>query len=138
MTEDETVNGPKIAAQILSRMPPALQKRLMQSINARDTKLAASISQNMVVFEDLATLTPQSIQVLIKNIDHLDLVNSLRQASAKARTALLENMSERRRQVVLEDYSARTTTSSEEIEAAQKRIVSKMDELLTAGLIRSL
>lgn len=137
MSKDETVNGPKIAAQILSRMSAGHQSKLMQAIEGKDSKIAKEIKKNLVRFEDIADLTEQSVQLLIKNIDHRDLVVSLKTASEKVKRALFANMSERKRQVVEEDFSVLPPIKLGEIEESQRRITAKMDELITAGTIRS-
>lgn len=138
MSEDETVNGPKIAAQILARMSPAHQAKLMERINAKDAKIAGEIKKNIITYADIADLTSQGVQVLIKHVEHRDLVVSLKTASEKVKKALMENMSGRKKQVVDEDFAALPPTKLSEIEEAQKRIAVKMDELITAGSIRSL
>ncbi|MCO6432664.1 MAG: hypothetical protein J5J00_17565 [Deltaproteobacteria bacterium] len=137
MTEDEKVDGPKIAAQILSRMPSSHREKLMKAIALSDPNAAKKIATNIVTFDDIAELTSQSIQVLIKEVDHYDLVVSLKLAKENVKAALFANMSARKKQVVEEDFTTLPPKKISEVEEAQKRITSKMDQLKTAGLIRS-
>jgi len=137
MGKDEAVNGPKVAARILSRMSPSDQSRLLAQIKQRDLKLANAICQNISVFDDIADLQSQSVQLLIKAVEHNDLVLALKIAADKVKKVLFENMSERKRKVVEEDFAALPPTKISEVEESQRRILIKLDEFRTAGLIRA-
>jgi flagellar motor switch protein FliG len=137
MSKDEVVNGPKIAAAILSRMSSSHQAKLMDAIKAKDKKIAQEITKNIITYEDISELTDQGVQILVKSVEHKDLVVSLKTASEKVKIALYRNMSQRKKQVVEEDFSALPPTKLSEIEESHKRIVAKMDELITLGLIHT-
>ena len=136
MSKDEPVDGPKTAARIISRMAPSEQTRIVSAIRAKDARLAAAITDNLLTFEDIAELTPQSIQILVKAVEHRDLIISLKSASENIKKTLFANMAERKRQIVQEDFAALPPIKISEVEEAQRRIVIKMDELRTVGLIR--
>lgn len=138
MSKDEAVNGPKIAAAILARMPAAHKEKLMAAIKAKDQKIAVEIDKSLITYENIAELTEQSVQILVKYVEHKDLVLSLKTAPENIKQILFKNMSSRKKQVVDEDFAALPPTKLSEIEEAQRRIAVKMDELLTAGLIRSI
>jgi flagellar motor switch protein FliG len=138
MGKDEPVNGPQVAAKILSRMSSEQQQKLLAAISNKDKTLAKKIHQNISTFEDIAELTAQGVQILVKAVEHDDLVRSLKTASSQVKKILFSNMSERKRTVVEQDFELLTNLKNSEIEAAQIRIVGKMDELKTAGLIRSI
>ncbi len=138
MTEDEKVDGPKVAAAILNRMNPADKERLMSAIKGKAPLVAKKIEQNVLAFQDIATLAPQGIQLLIKEISHEDLVHSLKAAEVEVKEALLSNMSQRKRASVEEDLaSVSANPNSHEAQEAQRNIIRKLDELRTKGLIRS-
>jgi len=136
-TKDEEVDGPRVAARIIDAMPASNKERLVRAIKAADPQIALKIEANLTTFEDIATLFPQGIQTLIKEVDHKDLVVSLKKASEKVKTALFENMSERKRTTVQEDFATLPQMPLSEVQDAQARITKKLDELRTAGLIRS-
>jgi flagellar motor switch protein FliG len=87
-SKDETVDGPKIAAQILNRMRTPNKERILQQIATSDPHLAQKISDNVFSFEDIADLMPQGAQLLIKEIEHKDLIVSLKSASDKVKNIL--------------------------------------------------
>ena len=109
----------------------------MKSIESRDKKIAALINKNLISYENISELTSQGVQILIKNIEHKDLVLSLKTASEEVKLALLSNMSERKKIVVEDDFMALPPSKLSEVEESQRRIALKMDELITSGQIRS-
>jgi flagellar motor switch protein FliG len=135
--DGESVNGPKVAADILSRMKPAVQARLQRAIEAVDPAIAQKIADNIIRFDSIIELNTKGLQVLLKEIPHQDLVLSLKTASQTVKDILFNNMSERKQTMVREDLAALPPTRLSEIEQAQRRIVLKMDELRTSGAIRT-
>lgn len=136
-SRDEKVDGAKIAAQILSSMKSAHKEKLVNAIQRADPTIAAKIQEKMLRFDDIAELTPPGVQLLIKEVQHSDLVLSLKTAGPAVKEVLFKNMSERKRQTINEDLAALPPTKLSDIEEAQMRIARKLDELRTAGLAKS-
>jgi flagellar motor switch protein FliG len=134
---DERVNGAKIAAQIIRRMKGDNRSRLMQSIEQSDPAISMKIKSNMFSFDEIAQLAPQSVQLLMKEVAHNDLVLSLKLASPEVKDVIFQNLSERKRAMLAEDLSTLPPTRKTEVESAQERILLKLDELRTKGTIRS-
>jgi flagellar motor switch protein FliG len=135
--DDEAVDGPKVAADILSRMKPAVQARLQKAIEAVDPAIAQKIADNIIRFDSIIELNTKGLQVLLKEIPHQDLVLSLKTASQTVKDILFNNMSERKQTMVREDLAALPPTRLFDFGQAQRRIVMKMDELRTSGAIRT-
>ncbi|NLF25068.1 MAG: hypothetical protein GX589_05350 [Deltaproteobacteria bacterium] len=135
MSDDERVAGAKIAAKILNSMPAAKKKQLLEAIREKSAETYRQIEENILEFEDIVEIEERGVQLLIKEIEHRDLVLSLKLASTAVKAALFKGMSQNKAKVVKEDFEALPPTPRAEVEAAQKRIVLKIDELRTAGLI---
>ena len=137
MSHDEEINGARIAAQILNRMNGAHKERLKKAIEAKNPEIASKIEENLWNFDDVADLTPQGVQALMTSVEQTDVVLAMKGASIKARSTLLSNMSERKRQMVMDDLQALPQVRLSEVEAAQRRLLEKMEELRTSGAIRT-
>lgn len=135
---DEFVDGPKTAAKILARLSPSHQQRLINSIKKHSPELAIKITANILTYDDIASLTSQSIQLLIKETNHQDLVVSLKLAKEEVKNALYSNMTERKRKVVEDDLALLPPMRISEVEESQRKILVKLEELRTAGLVRSI
>lgn len=73
MSKDESVDGPKIAADIINRMSGE-KERIVRAISQKAPSLAQKIEDNLINFEKIGELTPQGVQTLMHNVNSLDLV----------------------------------------------------------------
>ena len=136
-SKDEKVDGARIAAQILMRMSPAAQERIVQAMENAAPQALQKVQEKMVTLDDLAELTPQSIQILLREIDHRDVIAALNSAGEHVKEAVYQSVPARKRQILEEDVNLAAGLSPVEIESAQKRIVVKLDELREQGKIRT-
>lgn len=134
---DETVDGPGAAAAILNSMRPAQRERIMKAMQQASPEVAVKVEEKLYNFEEVADLQPQGVQILIKEIEHRDLVLSLKTASDKVKKVLFDNMTERRRQIVSEDFAALPQVKLRDVEEAQRRIMIKLSALRTSGLLKT-
>ncbi|MCB0328902.1 MAG: hypothetical protein KDD70_04545 [Bdellovibrionales bacterium] len=137
MSKDEEVNGPRIAAEILSRMAPETQTRIVANIEASAPELALKISDEMFRFDDIAELPDRSIQVLAQAVNHHDLVVALKKALPKTKEKIYQNISERKRSLLTNDGDTMAPVKSSEVDFAQRRIMNTLEELRQAGKIRT-
>ena len=134
-TQDEKIDGPAVVAEILNRMGGEKKNRLVQAIAARAPELAAQIEENLFRFDDILSLHTKGFQILLQEVSQRDLALSLKTASEEVKEAILNNLSQRRVQMVLEDFEALPTVKLKDVEAAQRRILETLDQLRTAGKI---
>jgi len=137
MAEDEKIDGVRIAADILNKMSSANKERIVKEIQQKHPEIAEKIESNLFNFSDIAELTSQGVQVLIKEVEHDDLVLSLKTASSEVKEVLFNSMTERKQKLVEDDFEALSPVRPVQVEDAQKRILAKLDELRTQGLIRT-
>ncbi|RIL09093.1 MAG: hypothetical protein DCC75_07345 [Proteobacteria bacterium] len=134
---DEKVDGAKIAAEILKRLPAAQQKRLLTAIEDSSPQAAAMIQLNYFSFSNIASLPAKSIQTLVREVRHNDLVMSLKSDEGEVRDAVFENVSAQKRALIIDDLESLPVTREVEIEEAQRRILKRLEELKTQGLIKT-
>ena len=136
-SQDEVVDGQRIAAAILSRLPDEAQARIMERIATTNPAIAVSIAQYKLSFNDIAALKPQSIQKLLQEVERKDVVVSLAAASEPTKETILSQMTERARAMVLEEVATIGPVSQDEINAARHRILSKAEYLRDIGTLRT-
>lgn len=136
-SQDEAIDGAKVAAQIINRMKENNKTKIIARIKATNPDIAQRIEEKMFRFDDIADLTDQGVQLLIKEIDHQSLVISLKTASAEVKEMLFKNMSERKKIMVEDDFINLPPMRLSEVETAQRSILNRLDQLRTAGAIRT-
>jgi flagellar motor switch protein FliG len=143
MSKDETVviDGPRVAAMLLNRLPTEARTRLVSAIRAANPESAVKIEEILVKElmrapaaqpTSLATIVDmddRDVQKLLRQVDSRDLVATLASAPSQAQEKVLQNLSQSRQQQILEEIHDTKALSPSEIEAANARILKKMDAL---------
>lgn len=133
--EDETINGAKIAAEILNRMDPERKDRIVKKIQAADPQIAGKIEENLFSFEEIATLTPKSLQMLLSQVAREDLVLAMKASSADVQNKIFDNMSSRHAQMLEEEILSLAPTLASQAREAQRRILEQLENLRREGKI---
>ena len=108
MSKEETIDGARVAAQILSCLPSEDREQLLESIKITSPSSAAKIQENLFNFEQITELN-----------DHTQPV----------RAKILHNMSESRQRLIEDDFENLPPMRSSDVQAAQQRILKRLDEL---------
>ncbi len=109
----------------------------MSSIQAKSPSIAAKLEDSLFNFDRIAQLNDHAVQDLLKEIPHRDIVISLKAAGERVKEKLLENMSESKQRLVQDDYSTLPPMRISDVQAAQRRILKKLEELYPEGGIGS-
>ncbi len=137
MSDDESVDGPKIVADILNSMDADNREKIVKKIKEADPDIALKIEDNLYKFDDITGLTPKSIQVLAQSLEHKDLVLALKAASKEVKDALYANVSSRKAEMIEQDLNSLPPTKLKEVERAQKRVMETVEKLREEGKVVS-
>lgn len=136
LTEDQGNRRYKTVAQMLNMSDPSLAKAVLDRLNREQPQIANEIQSLMFVFEDLAKVADRDMQKILSQIDKADLVLALRAADQAVKDKLLNNLSTRAREAILEELENMGPRPLQEIEGAQKRILQQVRALEEKGEIR--
>lgn len=137
MSKDETitVDGPRVAAQILNRFPPEERKHILEAIRLTNPAAAITIEQLCIEatqstpFQHITQLEDKKVQNLLRQVPHHDVVISLKKAPEEVRKKILQNLPETRQRQVQEDIQELPKMRVSDVEAAQNRIMRKLEEI---------
>jgi flagellar motor switch protein FliG len=113
----------KTVAKMLNVSDPSLSKAVLERLTKEDPQLANEIQGLMFVFDDLAKIDNKGMQKVLAEVDKADLTLSLRAAAPDIRQKLLDNLSARAKEAIMEEMELMGPKPLSEIEAAQKRIL---------------
>lgn len=136
LTEDQGNRRYKTVAQMLNMSDPSLAKAVLDRLNREQPQIANEIQSLMFVFEDLAKVSDRDMQKILSQIDKGDLVLALRAADQAVKDKLLNNLSTRAREAILEELENMGPRPLQEIEGAQKRILQQVRAMEEKGEIR--
>jgi flagellar motor switch protein FliG len=127
--------GVKSLAEILNHADRPTERNVLDALAESDEELAAEVRRLLFVFEDIIKLDDRSIQLVLREADQKDLALALRGVANEVRDRILQNMSERGSQMLLEEMEYQPPQRKRVIEEAQGRIVAIVRRLEEAGVV---
>ncbi|HTY58921.1 MAG TPA: flagellar motor switch protein FliG [Bacteroidota bacterium] len=129
------MGGAKAVASVLNKCTTATAKTILETIEAQDSQLAMEIKRLMFMFDDLLFVDDRGIQRVLREVDKKELALSLKVCDDKLKEKVLQNMSERARDLLKEELQYMGPVRLKEVEAAQTRIVDIVKQLEDQGEI---
>ena len=130
-----SLGGIDTAAQIMNFANVDIESSIMSGVTDLDQELATLIQDKMLTFENMAEIDNRSMQTLLRSIEQDMLMSALRGADETTKDKFLSNMSERARDLLVDDMEAKGPIRVSEVEAAQKGIMQIARKLSDDGEI---
>jgi flagellar motor switch protein FliG len=129
MAKDQVIDGAGIAAKIMSLLPEADQSRLLSSIKEQAPQVAATLALKIYDFNRIAKVQDSKLQNFLHDVPHRDIAISLKTAEEPVRTKIIRNVSGTKLEMVQDDYASLPAMRVTDVEAAQQRILKRLEEL---------
>ncbi len=133
--EYSTPGGVKSLAEILNHTDRPTERNVLDSLTETDEELASEVRRLLFVFEDIVKLDDRSIQLVLREADQKDLALALRGVADDVKARVLQNMSERGAQMLIEEMEYQPPQRKRIVEEAQGRIVAIVRRLEEAGAV---
>src|ERR671932_1368517 len=127
--EYSAAGGVDSLVDILNRADRGTERNVLDRLAESDAELAEEIRMMLFVFEDIVKLDDRSVQTLLKEVDQKDLALALRGVSGEVRDKVINNMSQRAAEMLLEEIEFQPPQLRRVVEEAQGRIVAKVRQL---------
>jgi flagellar motor switch protein FliG len=131
-----SLGGSKAAAEILNFLGGTAGTGAIESIREQDPDLATKVEEQMLSFEDLASVDDKGIQALLKEIQSADLIIALKGSDAALREKVFKNMSARAAETMREDFESQGPLKLSVVEQAQRDIMKVVRKLADDGQIQ--
>lgn len=125
--------GVKEVAEILNNVDRSAEKAIMSQLEENDPDLADEIARLMFTFDDIIFVEDSGIQKALREIESKDLALALKGANDDLKEKILKNMSERAREMILEEIEFMGPVRLKNVEEAQQKIVGAVRTLEEAG-----
>ena len=107
----------------------------MELLELKNPALAQNVKELMFVFEDIVNLEDRAIQRILRQVETKDLAMSLKGTREDVKNKILNNMSERARQMLLDDMEYMGPVRAKEVQEVQTKIVAIIRALEAEGEI---
>lgn len=134
-TEMSTVGGLQPLVDIINRADRATERMILEGLEGLDPALADEIRSRMFMFEDIVGLDDKSIQQVLRQVEGSDLATALKGVTDAVRDKILNNLSERASENLLEEIELLGPVRLRNVEEAQAKVVQAIRSLEEAGQI---
>ncbi len=128
-TEMSAAGGVEKVAEILNNSSRSAERVLLDAIRDLDGELAIQVKGYMFVFDDLVTISGRDMQRLLMEVEQRDLALALKASSEDLKQKVLENVSERVGQALVEELELMGPVRVSDVDEAQKRILATAQKL---------
>ncbi len=129
------IGGPKATAEILNRTGRSTEKNVLEWLDKQDPELAEEVRNQMFVYDDIANLKNDEIQLILDQTEFLDLAVSLKGANEKLRDRIFKILGDEKSAELKEKMQYSGPVRMSDVEAAQLRTVQTVRQLEEAGKI---
>jgi flagellar motor switch protein FliG len=134
-TDQVAVGGIDAIVSVINSLDRSTEKRILESLDLHDSELAEEIRKRLFVFEDIAKLTNQVVQRILKEVNNSDLAIALKMSTEEVKKVIFSNISKRLQDMLQDDMDVMGPVRVRDVEEAQQRIVSAIRRLEDAGEI---
>lgn len=131
----ERPDGIRALASLLNHIPGEHADALLGHVGEQDERAAADVRSRMFLFEDILTIGAEGMKALIAGVDRKILTVALKGTSAKVRTHITAQMSQRAAEMLAEDMEALGPVRVRDVKAAQDEIVAMVRKLQKSGAL---
>jgi flagellar motor switch protein FliG len=125
--------GVKEVAEILNSVDRSTEKTIMTELEENDPELADEIARLMFTFDDIIYVEDSGIQKALREIESADLALALKGSNDEVSGKVLGNMSERAKEMILEEIEFMGPVRLRNVEEAQQKIVAIVRRLEESG-----
>jgi flagellar motor switch protein FliG len=129
------VGGLQKLVEILSNVDRATEDIIMETIEEEQADMANEVRGMMFVFEDLLKVDDRGMREILKKVESQQLVVAMKTASEEMKQKIMDNLSSRAAEMLLEDLEVMGPVRLTEVEEAQQGIVRVAKELEAEGTI---
>ena len=134
-TDQIAVGGIDSIVEIVNSLDRGTEKQVLEGLDMYDSELAEEIRKRLFVFEDIAKLSNQAIQRVLKEINNTDLAIALKLSTEEVSKAIFSNISKRLQDMLKDDMEVMGPVRVRDVEEAQQKIVNIVRKLEDDGEI---
>lgn len=135
MSDQTAVGGLEAVVKIINSVDRGTEKNILESLDMYDPDLAENIKRSMFVFEDIARLSAQAIQKVLKEVEQTDIAIALKGANDDVKSFILSNLSKRLQEMITDDLAVMGPMRMRDVEESQQKIVNAVRTLEETGEI---
>jgi flagellar motor switch protein FliG len=132
-TTTQDTGGVRCIADILNQITDGSSESILREIAENNPDLADQIKQRMFEFEHIILIDDRGLQKLLRKVEAKELAIALKGASIDVKEKIYRNMSERAKEMLMEELEMLGSVRMKEVEDAQQMIIRIIQEMEGKG-----
>jgi flagellar motor switch protein FliG len=130
-----SVGGIRSVADLCNRLDRDSMRKMLEEIETKDSKLAVSIRDLMITFEDVLSVDDVGVREVLKMVDRRKLALALKGSNPEIEARFYKNMSARAAEMLRDEMELMGAVKMKDVSEAQREIVAILRELDEKGVI---
>ena len=130
---------PEVSIQFLvdliGSMAPDRGKQVLEALQAVDQALGEGVAEQVFTFDDLTQMSDRDLQIVLRAVDLAVLVTALKGTPAELRERVKQNLSQRGRERLDEEFEMLGAVPVSQVQDAQRQVCNAARELSDKGEI---
>jgi flagellar motor switch protein FliG len=131
----EEVDGPNVLADILANMSADAERDILEELDGDNPELVEHIRDRLFTIDVVFFLSEQDLQAVLREFAEEEIAVVLKGKTEEIRERILDNVSARRRSLVVEEGERLGPMKRREVEKATREFVAYVRELADEGRI---
>ncbi|MGI9598370.1 MAG: flagellar motor switch protein FliG [Acidimicrobiales bacterium] len=131
----DATGGVDSLVEVITLLDKEVEEVIMNGLSEVDNDLAVEIRKKMFVFTDLQLLDDRQMQVVLRNVDASRLPLALKGVASVVSDKILNNLSSRARENLLDEIELLGSVRMTDVEEAQDEILESVRQLEESGEI---
>jgi flagellar motor switch protein FliG len=128
--------GVSAAAQIMNYVSQETETALTQALQQEEETLFQQIDEQRVTMDDLIGIEKKAMQKILASIDTRVLTIALKGAAKEVESAILDNVSKRSRETILEERDLLGAIPLAEVQQARMQLLNQVRALMKSGEVK--
>ena len=128
--------GVSAAAQIMNYVSQDTEKSLTETLQQSDETLFKQIDEQRVTMDDLIGIEKKSMQKILAGVDTRVLTVALKGASKEVESAILDNVSKRSRETIIEERDLLGALPASEVQQSRMQLLNQVRALMKSGEVK--
>jgi flagellar motor switch protein FliG len=134
-TRQETV-GVASAAQIMNYLSQETEQAITEAMQGADETLYQSIDEKRVTMDDLCGIDKKAMQKILAGVDTRVLTVALKGATREVESAILDNVSKRSRETILEERDLLGAVPTADVQTSRMQLLNQVRSLMKSGDVK--
>lgn len=131
----QAVEGASTLAAILRAMPASDERALLEAIDVTDPQLSTTVKDQLYTEEIIYRLDDRGLQELLRDFDEAEIALVMKGKDEAFRSAILRNVSERRRELISDEYQRLGPQRRSDVDEATRDFVLHIRRAEQAGRV---